>query len=245
MKIKFMKRSALDDLKKSDLSKNIKYYKGGNGWLATKYNIDELFKTYTKVEFPDFKLIASEGTQNDYDNMKILYEALKELTLSQASDERIWAGLAHTYCWDYMQIRWPLTDKKEKQKDHVLNNYFFWNSTKAIFLNGLSRLWWYAKYTYDERFDNPYELTKYICDNDINGKIFYLLSCKFVSNPEIFKAIIIAIKEFEEENRKLSRDEFKQLVPYLNRVSGKIVFDTLSEQDINELVKKKLFKLVK
>ena len=109
-----MRRSALDDLKKSDLSKNIKNYKGTNAWLFKQYKKEDLFKVYSKKEFPDFELIKSEGTKDDYENMKILYTALKDLTLSQASDERVWAGLSHTYCWDYMQVRWPLTDKKDK-----------------------------------------------------------------------------------------------------------------------------------
>ena len=166
MKINFMKERAVDTLKKDDLEINIKGYSGDNSWIFTKYKPDEIFGIYNKVDFPDFSLIKSKGTENDFDNMKILYTALKDLTLSQASDERIWAGLAHTYCWDYMQVRWPLPEEKNKRNSHVLNNYFFWNSTKAPFLNGISRLWWYAKYTYDERFEDPFELTRYICNND-------------------------------------------------------------------------------
>ncbi len=177
--------------------------------------------------------------------MKILYESLKELTDSQASDERVWAGLAHSYCWDYMQKRWPLPEEKENRNSHILNNYFFWNSTKAVFLNGISRLWWYARYTYDTRFDNPYELTKYICDNDLNGKIFPLLACKFATNVEVFKNIIISIKNFEEQNNiSLSREEFNELKKYLNRLSGKIILDILSYDEINHKIKEELLRIV-
>lgn len=240
MKIVFMKSRAVDTLKKDDLEANVNKYKGDNSWISQKYKFEEIFGTYNKVEFPDFELIKESGTTADFENMKILYTALKDLTLSQASDERIWAGLAHTYFWDYMQIRWPLPEDNEDKNSHVLNNYFFWNSTKAPFLNGLSRLWWYAKYTYDETLDDPFELTKYICEHDINGKMFYLLACNFVTDDEVFKNIIKAVKSFEEENRPISRDEFKKLVPYLNRISGKIVLDSLSKDDMTSLVKNKL-----
>lgn len=244
MKIKFMKSRALDTLKKDDLKINLNSYKGDNSWLRQKYNEDELFGVYNKVEFPDFELIKEKGTKADFENMKILYTALKDLTLSQASDERIWAGLAHSYFWDYMQIRWPLPDNSNDKNSHVLNNYFFWNSTKAPFLNGLSRLWWYAKYTYDETLDDPFELTKYICEHDINGKIFYLLSCNFVTDDLIFKNIIKAIKKFEEDNRPISRSEFKKLVPYLNRISGKIVLDSLDADDLMNIVTNKLHDII-
>ncbi len=243
MILKYMKNDAIDLLKNYDLNENLKNYSGDNSWLITKYqnNGIDLFGSYEKKQFKDFTLICSESSANDFENMKIIYESLKELTNSQASDERIWAGLAHNYCWEYMQKRWPLPEDKNKMRSHILNNYFFWNSTKAVFLNGISRLWWYAKYTYDESFENPYMLTKYICENDLNGKIYPLLSCRFAMDPQIFKNILLSIKEYEEEkNTKLSRDQFGELKKYLNRLSGKIVIDTLS---FNELKKKIYSKL--
>ena len=243
MILKYMKNDAIDLLKNYDLNENLKNYSGDNSWLITKYqnNGIDLFGSYEKIQFKDFTLICSESSANDFENMKIIYESLKELTNSQASDERIWAGLAHNYCWEYMQKRWPLPEDKNKMRSHILNNYFFWNSTKAVFLNGISRLWWYAKYTYDESFENPYMLTKYICENDLNGKIYPLLSCRFAMDPQIFKNILLSIKEYEEEkNTKLSRDQFGELKKYLNRLSGKIVIDTLS---FNELKKKIYSKL--
>lgn len=243
MILKYMKNDAIDLLKNYDLNENLKNYFGDNSWLITKYqnNGINLFGSYEKKQFKDFTLICSESSANDFENMKIIYESLKELTDSQASDERIWAGLAHNYCWEYMQKRWPLPEDKNKMRSHILNNYFFWNSTKAVFLNGISRLWWYAKYTYDESFENPYMLTKYICENDLNGKIYPLLSCRFAMDPQIFKNILLSIKEYEEEkNTKLSRDQFGELKKYLNRLSGKIVIDTLSFNELKEKIYSKL-----
>ena len=247
MIIKYLKEDSIDILKKRDLSENIKHYDGDNSWLVTKYlnNGIELFGKYEAKQFPDFNLKTENGIADDYENMKIIYNSLKELTDSQASDERIWAGLAHSYCWEYMQKRWALPANIEDRNSHVLNNYFFWNSTKAVFLNGISRLWWYARYTYDERFENHYELTKYICDNDINGKIFPLLACKFATNPEIFKNIIISVKNYEEENKiKLSREQFNELKMYLNRLSGKLVLDILTYDELNDKITKELLKIM-
>lgn len=233
MKLLYFKENAVDVLKKQDLAVNIKYYCGHNEWLEKKYLNQNFLLEFSKVRVPDFSLKMENGINDDFDNMITMYENLKFLTDSQASDERLWAGMSHTIFWDYMQQRWPMPTNKEKRNSHILNNYFFWNSTKAVFLNGLSRLWWYARFTYDETLKNPYELTKYICDNDINGKIFPLLSCAFVNNKEVFKNIIKAIKKYEEDtNTKLSRDQFGKLKTYLHRLSGRVFIDELSSEDI-------------
>lgn len=247
MIIRYLKEDSVELLKRYDLEENAKLYNGDNTWLITKYinKGKELFGKYEAKQFPDFTLKAENGIADDYENMKIVYESLKELTDSQASDERIWSGLAHNYCWEYMQKRWPLPEKIEDRNAHILNNYFFWNSTKAVFLNGISRLWWYARYTYDEKRDNHYELTQYICNNDINGKIFPLLACKFASNPEVFKNIIYSVKNFEEENKiNLSREQFNELKKYLNRLSGKMVLDILTYREINDKIVEELTKII-
>jgi len=247
MIIKYLKEDSVDILKKRDLSENVKYYDGDNSWIVTKYlnNGTEIYGKYEVKQFPDFSLKTENGIADDYENMKIIYDSLKELTDSQASDERIWSGLAHSYCWDYMQKRWPLPENLLDRNSHILNNYFFWNSTKAVFLNGISRLWWYARYTYDSRFENPYELTQYICNNDINGKIFPLLACKFATNPEVFKNIIISVKNYEEENKiKLSREQFNELKRYLNRLSGKLVLDVLTYEDLNAKIVNEILRII-
>lgn len=247
MIIKYLKEDSVDILKKRDLSENTKFYNGDKSWLVTKYLNDgiELFGKYEAKQFPDFILKTENGIADDFENMKIIYDSLKELTDSQASDERIWSGLAHSYCWEYMQKRWPLPENLLDRNSHILNNYFFWNSTKAVFLNGISRLWWYARYTYDSKFENPYELTQYICNNDINGKIFPLLACKFATNPEVFKNIIISIKNYEEENKiKLSREQFNELKMYLNRLSGKLVLDVLTYEDLNAKIVNEILRII-
>ena len=226
MQLLYFKENTVDILKKQDLTANAKYYYGDNSWIAQKYPNQKLLLPFSKIEVSEFNLKMENGINDDFDNMVIMYENLKFLTDSQASDERLWSGLAHTIFWNYMQHRWPMPNEKDKRNSHILNNYFFWNSTKAVFLNGLSRLWWYARFTYDENLDDHYELTKYVCENDINGKIFPLLSCTFVNNKEVFKNIIKAVKKYEEENNtKLSRDQFGELNKYLNRLSGKVFID--------------------
>lgn len=242
MQIFYLKENSVDLLKKSDLHINSKfYYDKDSTWIDKKYINHNLFLPFNISEVNDFVLKTENGVKDDYDNMVIMYENLKFLTDSQASDERLWAGMAHTIFWDYMQKRWSTPKNKDDLNSHILNNYFFWNSTKAPFLNGLSRLWWYARFTYDEELDDHYELTRYICNNDINGKIFPLLSCVFANNKDVFKNIIKAVKKYEEDNNiKLSREQFGMLKTYLYRLSGKILIDQLSSEDLYKIISERI-----
>ena len=41
----------------------------------------------------------------DYNNVKILYTNIKNISNTQAIDERLWAGLSHSIFWKYLQYR--------------------------------------------------------------------------------------------------------------------------------------------
>lgn len=79
----------------------------------------------------------------------------------------------------------------------------------------------------------------------IKWSIFHLtntlLACCFASNKKVFKSIIKTIKQYEEENEiKLTRDEFNELKMYLNRLSGKLLLDILPAETLEEKIKAKI-----
>ena len=114
MKIQFMKDDSVYALKKYIKYAKNHYTDDNTEWIKSITNNDENFGLFKK-EFNDFNLMISDKQEkDDIENMKIIYENLKDLTDSQASDERLWAGLSHTKFWDYMQKRWPLPNDPEK-----------------------------------------------------------------------------------------------------------------------------------
>ncbi len=237
MKIEFMKDDAVYSLKRY-IKYSKKYYNESNcDWIKEITNTDDNFGIFKK-EFEDFDLILSDNPEkDDFENMKIIYENLKELTDSQASDERLWAGLCHTKFWNYMQQRWSLPTDESKHEDFILQHYFFNNGARSTLLNGLSRLWWYARLTYDETNQiNPYELTEYMA-RDINGKAYMLFGSNFSRNRELQRMFLYTIKHFEEEhNTTLSRIEFNELRKKVVLWSGKLVIDAVNP----EILKNKL-----
>ena len=59
-----------------------------------------------------FKLPDNNGF-HDFENSKILFESLKQMNPTQATDYRIWTYLTHAMFWEYMAKRSPVKDQPE------------------------------------------------------------------------------------------------------------------------------------
>lgn len=245
MKIQFMKDDSVYALKKYIKYAKKHYADDNTEWIKSITNNDENFGLFKK-EFNDFNLIISDKPEkDDIENMKIIYDNLKDLTDSQASDERLWAGLSHTMFWNYMQKRWPLPNDTEKWEKHILQHYFFAHGARSTVLNGLARLWWYARLTYDEtNIENPYELTEYMA-KDINGKAYMLFGSNFSRNREIQRIFLYTIKNYEEQHGLiLSREEFGELRKQIVLWSGKLVIDIVDRETLRNKLTKEIEKLI-
>lgn len=56
-------------------------------------------------ELEEFSLVADEADdlgKQDVKNALVLYSAMKSLSDTQATDERLWAGLCNGDFWDYL-----------------------------------------------------------------------------------------------------------------------------------------------
>jgi hypothetical protein len=245
MKIQFMKDDSVYALKKYIKYAKNHYTDVDIEWIKNITNNDENFGLFKK-EFNDFDLVISDKPEkDDIENMKIIYDNLKDLTDSQASDERLWAGLSHTKFWNYMQKRWPLPNDPVKWEKHILQHYFFAHGARSTVLNGLARLWWYARLTYDEtNIDNPYELTEYMA-KDINGKAYMLFGSNFSRNREIQRIFLYTIKNYEEQHGLiLSREEFGELRKQIVLWSGKLVIDIVDRETLKNKLTKEIERLI-
>ena len=240
MRINFMKTDSIYILKEYiKKEKIIDFYKNdNNNWIKDVTKTEENYGILKK-DFEDFSLKISENPEKDY------VANLKNITDSQASDERLWAGLSHGYFWDYMQKRWPIPNKKDKQANFILQHYFFNNGARSTVLNGIARLWWYGRLFYDETNEsNPYELIEYM-GKDLNGKAYMLLGSNFSSNRRIVRIFLYTIKKYEEENKiELSRTEFNELRKRVVLWSGKLAIDAINNEILEERLRKEIDRIV-
>ncbi len=244
MKLLFMKQQALEILKSNLESVYNKYFtETDNKWLWQVCGGDPF------VEYKEIKDFQLTNLESDYtigeielNNCKLVYENMMFLNESQASDERLWAGLCHSVFYGYLRKRWHYDTKTPKTVKEAVSNiksrFFFSGGTRAgLYRNSISKCWWVGRNTFDETNANPFEKLDIIGSNDISSKIsdiFY--SNSFSSNPMILDGIVKGLEYFKEENITLTNKEhIRPSLQLLNAIGGGIVLDCLNSDEISEI----------
>lgn len=242
MKLYIMKQSAVDYLKENMRTYYINYYrKEDNEWIYNLFDYDpfELF-----IEVPDFKLapMMDKKGQIDLENCKIIYTNLMRISESQASDERLWAGLCNSTFYKYCRTRWEYSNKKlktpEADADAIISRFFFKGAYRAGFYrNTLAKCWWVGHGTYQEIHGNKFELLDALGADDLATKITDLFySNTFASNPAIIKGICNGWKIFSDRGIKLTvKEYFRPALQYMNALGGGILLDMLDTDEIRDV----------
>ena len=208
------------------------------GYVAGKapsFSASDIKDTILEIE----ELPKLDADLTAFENARALYESLRGLDRTMASDQRLWAWLAHVPFMDYMVKRWPVEDQpKEKRAHYIAQHWFVEAQTGRSYLrNSIALLWWGAHMTYDEKRDDPFELTRvffeYYQDTTIfsdslgRSDIFTQSLLDFVlNNPEYFK-----------ENK---RDKIRELVRRLNFVGAYRILPALDDKNLRSILSESL-----
>ncbi len=209
---KVFQQSYIDKLYRDTVSTN-----NFDNYKIDKFPFEEKFPRGNTGIFINEDFVLDAG-KSDLENSKLIYEELKSLNETQASDERLWTFLTHVTFWKYMRERWPMEKPAEgKEIGRLKDRYFLRNiNIESLSRNGISRLWWFAHLTYDDKRSNPYELTEVLLKRaDLSVGI---TERAFGSN----KNIRIALLEFLKTNSEISSNEYKtrEIYKALNLVGG-------------------------
>lgn len=255
MKIYFMKRAAIDFFKNNIGRLYVNYYmKEDNSWMEEEFG-ENPFVPFMDISEFEMAPLLDDMTAGEIDflNCKIVYKNLKILSESQASDERLWAGLCNGTFYKYVRQRhgYNVSGLKNKETDAsgILSRFFFSGGTRSGFYrNTISKCWWVGRATYDKNnMTNHFEMLDSIGANDLSTKIsdvFY--SNTFASNPVILKGICDALRFFNDRGISLSvHDNIRPALQYLNAVGGAMLLDVLSSAEIKDIMVKRLSEILK
>ena len=245
MKLYFMKEDALAYFK-GNIEYNLDYYaQPSNSWIFDKYPGNPLQECKFEVESLNMDMSEEKPENTDCRNVKIIYEALKDISNKQAADERFWAGLSHSVLWGYMQYRCKFI-KEDFEPEYVLNNYFFNQGlAKSLVRNSISRLWWIGRLLYNSRAEDPYAALKYL-EMGFIDKLRDLFSYTFCRNASISRALMTALAKIEdEEQEKISRDQYREILQYMNMLGGIVMLDYLTEEELEDKIVGHYYKVTK
>lgn len=234
MKLQFVTYDNIDTIKSNlpEWKENFKL--DSSEWLNGE--LDSPLLVDTKYEnIPDFSLdmSADKPFLTEAENVIRVYGTLKFLSDSQASDERIWAGLCLGTFWNYVKYRWDINKKctESNIKQHFL---FGFNARRSLTRNALARLWWIGRLTYDESRADPWELTKFVCES--SDYIMHILERNTSNNFAIIRPFLSAIIEAKNNGLPINTNTVAELSKYLNLLGGIYILDCLPEKRIYEKI---------
>ena len=246
MKIHFLKNDSLIALK-TNIQLHLKYYKNiNNNWIYEYFEGNNPFMEY-QSELEEFSLVADDADdlgKQDVKNAIVLYSAMKSLSDTQATDERLWAGLCHGDFWNYLHRRFNSENNGKISEKDIKARYFFGqNKKRSLIVNPLSKLWWIGRFTYDKDRKDPFELTKYL-ENDFATKSIVIFSNNYMGNHNISVALLSALLRLEKEGFTIKgrrkRDVYYEATKYLNVLGGTYILDYFMSEEIEDKVIKYL-----
>ena len=237
MKLQFVSYDNIDVIKSNLSVWAQRFREASSDWLAEELE-HPLFTDSKFVEVEDFFLDMSKEKvfQTDAENVKRVYEKFRFLSESQASDERLWAGICLGPFWKYVQYRWNIAAKCTPR--HIEQHFFFgFGIRRSLTRNAISRLWWIGKLTYDERRSDPWELTKFVCENA--DYIMHILERNTSNNPLIIRGFLSAVIDARRKGMQMDTNIVGELAKYLNLLGGIYILDCLPEQKIYDKIYEK------
>lgn len=236
MKLTFLEDDSLFALK-SNLTKIYNQFASPDAeWITAYFGHSPFVETKYSVE--DFTLDMSQDKPflTEFENVQRVYNRLSFLSASKASDERLWAGLCINHFWKYTQYRWNIISNCTI--DNVKQHFFFgFGARRSLTRNAIARLWWIGRLTHDPLRVDPYELTRFVCEN--SDYIMHVLERNTSNSPMITKAFLSALLAAREEGCPINTDSVGELSKYLNLLGGTYILDFLPEAMVyNKILEK-------
>lgn len=211
-----------------------------NNWLNEVCDKSPFIDT-KYIDLPEivFDMSAEKPADTDFENVKRVYGALKFLSDSNASEERLWAAMCLGPGYQYVQYRWPV-----KTSENVLQHFYYgYGGRRSLTRNAIARLWWIGRLTYDKDRKDPYELTRFVCS--AADYIMHFIERNTSNNLHVLRPVIEAILEAREKGYDVNTDDAGTLSKYLNILGGMYILDAMPEEWIKNKIVNKITEIVK
>ncbi len=207
-----------------------------SAYFEDRFKFDEnqvLESKKVSIPYPQLILPKSGTLHYDFENSKLLFEAMKSLSVVDATDHRFWTYLSHVTYWDYVRTRSHMS-KEIGTIDFILSHWFIESlSATNLLRQDISKLWWVAYLTYDSSRKDPYELTQ---------EAFSMLDYTRYLLPGIQgrnKTFAHALLEFVAENRDLFENnkegKYRFIMGKANFLAGYKLLTSLNKNEIKEI----------
>ncbi len=204
MRLKYLTSAAVAELRAS-VRDDLPRYASNRPFLESFFKGSGRYLVDSRLEVPKLPDLKLSTSSDDFDeeNAIRLDSALRALTPSQAADERLWVWLTHGPYWEYMRRRWPdewkgknLSNDEVKKGTSYILEHFFRSDARALVRNGIARLWWFGKATFDEKSLDPYHRTGLMLRTADSRQS--IMERQYWRNPQVLAALLDRVEYWEK-----------------------------------------------
>lgn len=239
MSLEFLSREATDKLAR-DVGTNLEAYRSGNTGVLIRNNDCRLSRVESVAE-PNL-LDCNGQPLPDTEGAKQIFQWLSTLTPVQAADERLWVLLTHRTFESYVNKRWGDSLQKSKQPGDLIHDRWFFRGVglRRFFHNAVSRLWWFAYVTYDDKRANPFELTEVLLSLQEIQVAF--LERSIGSCKPLLRTVLEVVQEHDATLRKTQNrgDVIQEWAKEIRLLGGAYVLDAVPPDRLRFAVESKL-----
>ncbi len=162
-----------------------------------------------------------------------LYRALPGMTPALAREERVWVRLTHIECLDYARARW-LAGRDGTTLDRQVDRHLFGDRlTRIRDDNALARLWWNMHIAAIADPDDPEGVLELILKTaDIRSN--FVERTNTAARPPLARAVIRVMRR--DPWITSTERAFREFMIVLNRKGGGILFETMSDKDVDDIM---------
>lgn len=242
MKLLYLDKEAIDDLKMNFSIYKTHFTDETNEWFMGRFREKDWIHE-SRIQCPELELSYDvDYNKSDRKNVEIVYEALRDLSPVNASDERLWAGVLFGQLWKFVRYRRAVELSSGNERE-ILNSFLFMRGIKrSCFINCLSRLWWAGYLLYDPENASHYAPIELISESAFPSNIMLLSSSNFMADKKLALGVLDCISERKRKGEKIGRYHFTEANKYLNCIGGVTLLDAMSREEVKKMVNCKLNK---
>lgn len=185
------------------------------------------------IEEPE-NLIEHMDSSDDLKSAIALYESYKNLSPLQAQDYSFWTYLAHADLFPYVQARNNEVLKPGFSNSEYITNHFF-RGFGGLIYHPLAGLWWDVYCTILPEQSDPYHYTRFIF-KDYGLRVTFLGRYRLFRNRNELFGILDFMMDNEDVFSIHSRQRYRWISQYLNRIGGSLNFSNMSKEHVYSIL---------
>jgi hypothetical protein len=231
--LKYLSERKLTELREQVLQNYDRYTTGDfldltadNGWSV---ELD------LQVDLAQLKqLDPTVGAEYEVRNSTLVWRTFSGLSPALATEERIWARLAHLECLEFSRRRWLKGASKKEIISNISTHFFAGTRTAIRDDHAVSRLWWNAYIAFLAMPDNiELALKTMLSKADIRSNLVERPGTS--SRPVLVSAILRAMIS----NPRIAQTEggFRIFMRTVNKFGGGELFEVMPPDAVDQFVK--------